>query len=210
MKAQLILLPENPIIVTDALIEENDFAYHKDGYVSKVYGFNLDAIKLEDGQRWTNDCKKVVAGLPDLPEISFNGFAGELGYDNLETRMIISAQQYALDKAEFGAGVGSLTKMKMAWEDGFKTAQDVDGKLFTKEDMVNCFIEGFHYEPKKEMLDDAASKYVDSLIQPKVFDIEVEPTWVGQCNCICHNEDMRVLHVVACCHPSLVFRIIKV
>lgn len=42
-------------------IKEGDYVYHSSGYISKVLGFNLDAIKLEDGQRWTKDCKKIIA-----------------------------------------------------------------------------------------------------------------------------------------------------
>ena len=48
-------------ITSDDEIKEDDWVYHKSGYISKVLGFNLDAIKLEDAQRWTKDCKKVIA-----------------------------------------------------------------------------------------------------------------------------------------------------
>ena len=47
-------------ITSDEQIQEGDWVYHSSGYVSNVLGFNLDAIKLTDSQRWTKDCKKII------------------------------------------------------------------------------------------------------------------------------------------------------
>lgn len=61
--------------------------------------------------------------------------------DNIEDRKIVAAQQYALSKC--GAGeMSSLTKVKLAWENGFETAQllsDNADKKFTEEDMLEAF-----------------------------------------------------------------------
>jgi hypothetical protein len=48
-------------ILSNDKIKEGDWVYHNSGYISQVLGFNLDAIKLEDAQRWTKDCKKIIA-----------------------------------------------------------------------------------------------------------------------------------------------------
>lgn len=47
-------------ITSDEQIQEGDWVYHSSGYISNVLGFNLDAIKLMDAQRWTKNCKKIV------------------------------------------------------------------------------------------------------------------------------------------------------
>lgn len=48
-------------ILSDENIRVGDVVYNSCGYVSKVLGFNVDAIKLESGQYWTRDCKKIIA-----------------------------------------------------------------------------------------------------------------------------------------------------
>lgn len=48
-------------ILSDEKIKEGDWVLHNSGYISQVLGFNIDAIKLLDAQRWTKDCKKIVA-----------------------------------------------------------------------------------------------------------------------------------------------------
>jgi hypothetical protein len=47
-------------ITSDEEIKEGDWVYHNSGYASMVLGFNLDAIKLTDAQRWSKDCKLVI------------------------------------------------------------------------------------------------------------------------------------------------------
>lgn len=48
-------------IVSKDDFKEGSYVLHSSGYFSKVLGFNRDAVKLESGQFWTKDCKKVVA-----------------------------------------------------------------------------------------------------------------------------------------------------
>ena len=52
--------PQHIYITSDAEVKEGDYVYHNSGYVSIVLGFNLDAIKLTDAQRWSKDCKKII------------------------------------------------------------------------------------------------------------------------------------------------------
>lgn len=53
--------PQHMYVTTKERIRTGDVVYHNSGYVSRVLGFNMDAIKLEDAQRWTKDCRKVIA-----------------------------------------------------------------------------------------------------------------------------------------------------
>jgi hypothetical protein len=32
--------------------------------------------------------------------------------------------------------------------------------------------------------------------------VEFSVIWVGQCNCPCHQPGARIMHVMACCHPT--------
>jgi hypothetical protein len=56
---------QNIYITNDEEIKEGDYVYHNSGYVSIVLGFNLDAIKLTDSQRWSKDCKKIILTTDD-------------------------------------------------------------------------------------------------------------------------------------------------
>jgi hypothetical protein len=58
-------IPQNIYITNDEEIKEGDYVYHNSGYVSIVLGFNLDAIKLTDSQRWSKDCKKIILTTDD-------------------------------------------------------------------------------------------------------------------------------------------------
>lgn len=53
--------PQHMYITSKERIRTGDVVYHNSGYVSRVLGFNMDAIKLKDAQRWTKDCRKVIA-----------------------------------------------------------------------------------------------------------------------------------------------------
>lgn len=85
-----------------------------------------------------------------------------------EDRKIVAAQQYALSKC--GAGeMGALTKVKLAWENGFETSQAIQSTgRFSLEDNFRNFIRENHLTKKWE-------DYIRSLTpQPKEIVIECE------------------------------------
>lgn len=48
------------LVVEDDFYQD-DVVLHSSGIVSKCLGFNIDAVKLESGQLWKKDCKKLIA-----------------------------------------------------------------------------------------------------------------------------------------------------
>lgn len=66
------LIPQHLHFLSNEKFKEGDYVYHNSGYVSKVLGFNMDAVKLEDAQRWTKDCKKIISST-DSSLIIFQG-----------------------------------------------------------------------------------------------------------------------------------------
>lgn len=198
-KTQLMLL-DTPIIISDEIIQKGDWMrYAGNGSIEQC---------TESDTNWKDEFgwAKVIAGLPQLPAINFNGFQEELGIDK-EDKMIRTSQLYAIDKAQ--DNMGSLTKLKLAWEDGFRTSERLNDKTYTLQDMMDAFVEGFHYTPNSELLDEAGRDFALSLI-PRTIDVTVAPEWSGHCNCICHNEGANVRHVVACCHPTFRIKITEI
>ena len=84
--------------------------------------------------------------------------------DNLEERKIVKAQQYALSKC--GAGeMGSLTKVKLAWENGFETAltyQKDNQKGVDAEKLVETFLKTKMFT-KATCYTDNGTFYIDGL-----------------------------------------------
>lgn len=55
----------------------------------------------------------------------------------IENNMIVAAQQYAIDKCR--NNMSALTIVKVAWESGFKAAQE---HMYSVSDMHKAYIEG--------------------------------------------------------------------
>lgn len=98
--------------------------------------------------------------------------------ENLENRKIVAAQQYALKNCQ--DNMGSLTKVKLAWENGFETAQSLEGnadKKFTLDDMRKAFNEGMLLPNSKIGSSDTVFQQVIQSIykeQPKSNTVLVE------------------------------------
>lgn len=159
MKAQLIML-QKPIIVSDEEIKAGDGSRilwtNNEIYSNKKSSFI--------GVDFT-DCQKIIAGIPELPQIDWNNLENEFGW----------------------VDVGELAEKRFPWMDygnyqdhyiegyqeGFKKAQELNEKKFSFEDMQNCWrqaISSFKNESKIAFFD----QFIEALQHPKAFDIEIE------------------------------------
>lgn len=197
MKLTLIML-DTPIIVSDEKLKvfDNFFFQIDDIYdILKVESeFHLDRIK---------DIKenfKIIAGLPELPQIDFNEFEEHLGVVDVEK---LSIEHCKPDYDKFGGELEYVERQY--WIRGFQAAQKLNEKKFSLEDMANLW--QFIVDGAKQLMLSGTTEvssfndYVKSLQQPKVFDIEVEMESVRmECNesrciipCACYHQGKPTL-----------------
>lgn len=166
MKIQLIKLEDTNILVSDEKIDEGHYVYHK------KYGmFRFET--LEQGNI-SHQCKKIIAGIPDLPQIDYSSLSLEDKEKlNLfrEDRIIASAQSYALDKCR--DNISCLTKIKRAFEDGMELCDKESEKQFTFQDMVKI-VQSMNGAPS-DISDESAKSIVEKFVNEKrTLNIKVE------------------------------------
>lgn len=198
MKLQLIML-ETPIIVSDETPEVEDIVFlgNSYNYISKVInmiGGSLRDVVLEkmpeqrkNGTLDYREMSKIIAGLPSLPSINFNGFEEQLE--------IVDAENF-IDEFEFatlfkqlpeGKSVESnprdtVSKNSLRKEafkyysigvrETLKKVQQLNEKKFSLEDMKKAFLNG-----QKSMRDEYIPLNVDYYIQSlqqTSWNVEVE------------------------------------
>lgn len=177
MGLQLILLPEQPIIVSDDKIKVGD----------NIYEIDQDNINIAGEEYIANTTdKKIIAGIPGLPSIDFNGLEDEVGYINL-LKLASDFANLELMKNELS---GNRYNLRTSFMEGFEAAQSL-GKEFTKEDMMCAYYEGTNIgaafesicdghdnmesiKEAEEYSKDAEKVFINFLNSPKTFDIEVE------------------------------------
>lgn len=163
MKLQLIPL-DTPIIVSDGEIKEGELFYH----------FNSNRIiPYVDKIMFLSHNQKIIAGLPELPSIDFNGFEEQLGIVDVEK---LSIEHCKPDYDKFGGELEYVERQY--WIKGFKAAQKLNEKKFSLKDMAKLW--QFIVDGAKQLMLSGITEvssfddYIKSLQQPKVFDIEVE------------------------------------
>jgi len=142
-----------------------------------IFDVNKDFIDNYYMRNHVSTFFKVIAGLDKLPSIDLSllSEADRIKIDwfdiNLENKVIVAAQQYALDKCQID--MHSLTKVKNAWKDGFITAHTNNKKLII--DAWMAYVEYRNYKSDeyiKPMIDD----FKWFLSTPRMFNIEIELT----------------------------------
>lgn len=158
MKCQLVMLNNQNVIVSDENIKEGDLTLPPSNIIVR-YG----------GQKYKGDeplkCwRKVIA---QSHQIDWNGLESEFGYVDVE-KLIKS--EYPVDEISF--------------KRGFKKAQELNDKKFSLEDMREAFQLGqeqkhaedwsYKHPQYRKIADVTFKQFIDSMSQPKVFNIEVE------------------------------------
>ena len=182
---KLIMLP-NPIVVSDEEIKEGDWFLPISGI-----GWKLNVPVQADGKGGYNNnhCKKIIAGIPELPSIDFSGLTEEeckrigwvdvekLANDWYESLFNDFERVEGKDKIIDLKRIDSITKFKK----GFKTAESLNEKKFSEDDLKNALFAMYLLTIKmtdksgtKLFEDTGYEKIIQSLSQPKVFDVELE------------------------------------
>lgn len=172
MKLQLIMLP-NPIVVSSERIKINQQYLTSDYRVVNWHeDFEDDVIK--NPIHWKNIIPKpIIAGIPSLPTIDFSALSDEdvkkIGWVDVEKL----ATKYATNP---GMMSYVFPDKKEGFVEGFKTAQSLNDKKYSEEDMRNAFNAGDRfgrcdYTGRPDLAEDE-DEYIQQLSQPKVFNIE--------------------------------------
>lgn len=196
MKTQLIMLLDTPIIVSDEEIKEGDWYVRLQHIIGKdtdlEFNIDIDIFQRKTSSRnkelfisegWINGiknglqhncnlihCKKIIAGIEGLPSIDWNGLEEEFGWVDY------TLKEFEEERNKVYEETGSLTACTIVDRGislGFKKALSLNEKKFSLEDMFKCFQAGIDYEKEGSILQPDAHGYIQSLQQPKVFDIEV-------------------------------------
>lgn len=184
MKLQLIML-ETPIIVSDETPEVEDIVFlgNSYNYISKVtnmIGGSLRDVVLEkmpeqrkNGTLDYREMSKIIAGLPSLPSINFNGFEEQLGIVDVEKLKQKVLNKYIGKLSKSGHSAEDIDRITDRdwfglWE-GFKIAQQLNEKKFSLEDIKSAYFNGGDDKDGQEF-----DYFLNKLQQPKIYNIEVE------------------------------------
>lgn len=149
MKTQLTKLHDRNILISDEEIKQYDFVYHE------KYGlFHFDV--LEQGNI-SNQCKKIIAGLNELPQIDYS----ELSKEDLDRLSIVVEYDYD--------AVGEM-KIKDALK-AFRIKHGYD--LSTKEDRSNGR-DYLEFNSYGIIGDKVSLLYIEDTIHDSTYSVEFE------------------------------------
>ena len=119
---------------------------------------------------------EVIAGIPGLPTIDFNGFESQFDIGDVNKLL-----REAIGGMKFAGGLHEEATAGIFFRRGFKACQSRN--RFSEEDMQKALItliseiscsDGTLLEKSPEEAFKWVDKYCESLSQPKIFDIEIE------------------------------------
>lgn len=199
MNTKLIML-ENPILVSDEEITSTNDWYlngiRKPEKCTKVF------LALLKHNKTT--CPKIIAGIPEMPSIDFSALSEanckKIGWVNF----LKIAREYAYNKwrnycdrenptpeqkeKDLFTKILGIEGSVYDYMQGAQYAQSLNEKKFSEEDLKDVFNRGRLFQQTscvpfdKEAAKEVFAQVVQSLSQPKVFDVEVEkePYTVGE------------------------------
>lgn len=197
MKIQLIILPNQPILVSDEEFEEGysgpivistrdkELINKPDFVVStKMDALQGKILNLKDNTWvWCDEGKKIIAGFPDLPKINFSALSEEdckkIGWIDVRNLAHKAAHQKFklthIPLEEIDEYGGEILTYIQNWVDGFKAAQ-LNEKKYSLEDIEKAWEYGIDEGKwkKGDPLHLSFSEFIESLSQPKVFDVLIE------------------------------------
>lgn len=189
MKTQLIML-DTPLIVSDEEIKEGDSIWYKD-FVNQIGEAGEDNLDK-------NHFSKIIAGIEGLPSIDWNGLEEEFGWVDVEISSLCYydrrnpdfsiKEEYGYDREEI-ENTGDFARKGCACDNCFYgrsllteqiiKLKSLNEKKFSLEDIQKAIEigetsiilngRGSYLESKQIKV-----SFIQSLQQPKVFDIEIK------------------------------------
>ena len=179
MKTQLIILPQGNILVSDEKIKLGDYYYRK-GFKETFRGSGFENTDL-----------KVIAGEPNLPSIDYNGLERQFGIVDIERLVFKHLESNHIQASPRRVSVCSEL---------FKKAQELNDKRFSLEDMQKAMFAVYKNgikSPKegKESFSEISNRVINSLQQPKVFNVEIE-VFCDEDNQIITNNKIKICKIL--------------
>ena len=130
MENRLIMLPQ-PILVSDEQIKEGDFYFKYDRILQWVKETSVTYTRVHP----SNYPKPIVAGLPDLPKLDLSLIAEEIGWVDVEK---LALKEYPKDLHRWAENQFDdfNESDRNTWINGFKAAQSLNEKNYSKADMI--------------------------------------------------------------------------
>lgn len=218
-------LPQGFIVSSDEEIKDGDVYYHL--LRNTIHSTREQADYFVNNTKY-DDFKKVIA---QQPQIDFSVLKEEeqkeIGWFDVESE---AERDWVYKEYGFEVGYnpkrcvdGAIQKPKFinGYKKGFQKAQELlSDRRFTLTDvekaiqMSRTLIDGKSEFEVEDILGSADGTYgvkvkypekqiIQSISQPKSWKVELEMELVGQCDCMCHNPNNIVMHIMPCCYPKL-------
>lgn len=165
----IIKLKDKYLLLSDKEIKESDWYFDstdKEG-LYPVY-------QRSQAPKFYSGCKKIIAGIPELPSIDFSLLSEEdyktIGYIDVEKL----AYEYYTSNEHYRAADA------FHFSNGFKKAQSLNDKMFSLEDMREAIAEAWNScedNENGETFTQCFNRIIQSL-QQNVWDVEVEMEFV--------------------------------
>jgi hypothetical protein len=182
-------LPQGFIITSDEMVkEESKFLDNKTIFTCRNTFEN--GVEDDDGLLHNIKCKKIIA---QQPQIIFSSLKEEeqkeIGW--FDTFKLFNQVDGSCNKDEYEHWL---------FNKGFQKAQELlSDRRFTENDLRNSYGQGVNDGSANIWNEE---KYIQSLSQQS-WKVELEMELVGQCDCMCHNPNNVVMHMMPCCYPEL-------
>lgn len=139
---------------------EGDIVVHESGIISKCLGFNMDAVKLEKGQLWKKQCKKLIAttnevasekyGIPLISDEIVKKYAYEDQNGGLK-EVYIEDESVYVEPEGIHSNRGYYKDVPKLNEDGevimyHKPVKIVDWNKFSLEELISHLDETFKFD----------------------------------------------------------------
>lgn len=154
MKTVLIILPQ-PVLVSDEEIKEGDWCVYQGGNIIQYL------VKLN-----TDNLQKIIAGIPELPTL-INCLSEEHQKRTEWFNVERICEGYFKDNNIQGPFPFDTSRFEM----GFKAHQALTEKKYSEEDVMKAMDLYLGYDVKHETDAEVKSKIIQSLSQPKMFDV---------------------------------------
>lgn len=167
MNTYKLIMLDNPILVSDEEIKENDFVYrhYPDG------GSHIGKSLQKSDNLKKERVFKIIAGIPSLPSIDFSALSEEdckkIGWVDVER---IANELFEPHSSNI---LSPQYAMRNYFIRGFKAAQFLNEKKYSEEDLRKAFEAG-QLDKSNNWYGNDFTQFFQSLSQPKVFQVEVE------------------------------------
>lgn len=177
MKTQLIKLGNSNVIINDEEIKEGDLCI---GFrISDGVPYICQASPKKEKKNHRGIVIASDNSEHNLPGIDYNGFEEEFDLFDPEYKIKKALSYWKCFDEEYQKGF--TDGLQLALE--YVQSPHNDKKLFTLNNMFNCFVAGMDFEKEGVILKPDAHGYIKSLQQSKTFNIEIEKEtskfWTG-------------------------------